>query len=83
MITRITKLPNHVNVLVGRDLAEIFKPGHVYEFKEIMGEIIVMDRGESALSDDKHDYPNVNSRIEEIMCNSSYLFTKEEKPKCK
>lgn len=35
MITRISKLKGFNNILAGRDLANIFKDGHVYSVTEI------------------------------------------------
>ena len=78
MITRIAKLPLHNNVIIGRDLAEIFKPGMVYRVEELMGEIVISPLGEMALSKDVGEYPNVHGSIESIMTTGAYLTTIEE-----
>ena len=79
MITRIMKLPLHDNVLIGRDLANIFKNGYVYEIKEFDGEHIITCLGESALfSDASQGYPNQHSKINEIMRTGVYMMTKDE-----
>jgi len=80
MITRITKLPKHSGVLIGRDLNDVFEYGHVYEFRKIGGEIIVVDLGITALSNSPRSYPNENSTISAIMESSpqTYLVTDKE-----
>jgi hypothetical protein len=47
-VTRLASLVGFGGVLLGRDVAEIFKEGHVYDIKKILGEIIVTDLGEHA-----------------------------------
>ena len=74
MVTRITKLPEHDNVLVGRDLAEIFEAGYVYDFREILGEIIIKKLGKSSIVETPVSY----GTVERIMTSSHYLLTKEE-----
>lgn len=79
MITRIVKLPYHDNVLIGRDLAEIFEPGHVYEIRRVLGEFLIEDKGESSLLENtKEDYSNPYASIETIMSSGKVYFTKEE-----
>ncbi len=70
-ITRISKIRGFNNLLGGRDLAEIFKDGHVYSFTNIAGEIMVKDLGE-------HADINQGSTFPTIMMNGTYLLTKEE-----
>lgn len=74
MITRITKLPEHNNVLVGRDLGGVFEAGYVYDFREIQGEIIIKKLGKSSIVETPVSY----GTIERIMTASTYLLTKEE-----
>lgn len=75
MITRITSFPGYDGVLGGRDLARVFKPGHVYEFHEIMGEITCKDLGEiCALS----RYRDNGNTIGQIFVEGFYLLTKAE-----
>lgn len=81
MVTRFTKLPKHDNVLVGRDIAELFENGHVYEVRKILGEYIIRDLGLTALPEgNPHILPNAQSSIEQIMTapGATYLLTKEE-----
>lgn len=78
MITRIVKLPNHDNVLIGRDLGELFKNGHVYQVNQYFDTYLIVDMGETALSDHREDFPNINSQISDIMLDGIYCLTKEE-----
>lgn len=79
MITRVVKLPNHANVLVGRDLDELFEAGHVYSVSKLLGEYIIEDIGLSSLADrDESCYPNKNSTVEPIMSDGKIYFTSEE-----
>ena len=41
-LTRIMKLPLHDNVLVGRDLDQIFDPGKVYAIREFGGSLLLL-----------------------------------------
>lgn len=85
MITRIMKLPKHDNVLIGRDLAEIFENGHVYEIKKFLGEYVIVDLGETGLPEgNPHETPHAQSSIEQIMVGpgSTYLLTKKEAEEC-
>jgi hypothetical protein len=68
-ITRIAKLKGFDGALAGRDFADIFKDGHVYQVSDIAGEIIFKDLGEHALMD--------GSSFSSIMM-GTYLLTKEE-----
>lgn len=75
MLTRFCKLPIHDNVLVGRDLNNIFKNGHIYEVYEFVGEIVIKDLGKTSLPKmGSGSFPNEFSGIEDIMCGSSYLI---------
>ena len=76
--TRIMKLPKHDKVLIGRDMAEIFEFNHVYEIKKYLGEIVVVDLGESALS----EYEAKTMEIDDIMTGTEgrYLIAKKEIP---
>ena len=80
METRIVKLPKHDSVLIGRDLDDVFEPGHVYKVKRFLGEIVVMDLGESALAKEgTGNFPNEHSKIESIFTGSYVFLTTEEK----
>lgn len=54
-VTRIAKLKGFDNVLMGRDIANIFIEGHVYDIQSIMGHFIVKDLGEHSQMDDKYE----------------------------
>lgn len=82
-LTRIMKLPLHDNVLVGRDLDQIFDPGKVYEIKRFGDEYVITCLGESALPISASDpvrpgYPNQHSRVGDIIRDSRYMMTVEE-----
>ena len=47
-ICRIASLKGFKNVLLGRDMAGIFKEGHVYSVVELNGVIMLNDLGEHA-----------------------------------
>jgi hypothetical protein len=65
--------------LIGRDLAEIFKPGHIYEIRRVLGEFLIEDKGESSLLDSaKEDHSNLYASIETIMSSGKVYFTREE-----
>jgi hypothetical protein len=77
------KLPLHDNVLVGRDLDQIFDPGKVYAIQEFGGEFVITCLGESALpingiDPERGGYPNQHSQIGEIMQDSRYMMTLDE-----
>ena len=74
MITRVSKLKGFDNILGGRDLANLFKDGHVYEIDNTYGEMMITDLGEHALSE-RHEF----STFQQIMMDGTYLLTKEEK----
>lgn len=78
MFTRIMRLPRHDHVLVGRDLADMFLPNHVYSVQRFRGEFIIKDLGISSLPPDIY-FPNQNSQIQEIMMDSMYLITLKER----
>lgn len=74
MITRITKLKGFNSIIAGRDLAGIFKEGHVYSVIEVMGQIMIKDLGEHAIMEHYK-----GSGFQQIMMEGSYCMTKEEK----
>ena len=77
MITRFAVLPDDRRVLLGVDKAEVFKPGIVYEAKEILGEIILTPIGEYALPK-SGAYPSEYSDNNEIIYHGLHLITKTE-----
>lgn len=74
-ICRIASLKGFDGVLLGRDFDGLFKNGHVYAVREIMGEIILTDLGEHAIKDG-HDiiYTDINGCAQ----NGAHCVTKEE-----
>ena len=74
MITRISKLKGFDNVILGRDLANVFKEGHVYSVDKILGEIVVHDLGEHALMDNFEGHT-----IGQVATDGSYCLTHHEK----
>lgn len=48
MISRIVKLRDHHNVMVGQDLANILEDGMIYGIQELMGVITLIPIGPSA-----------------------------------
>jgi hypothetical protein len=76
MITRISKIKGFGNIIAGSDMAKIFKDGHVYEVTEVMGEIMIKDLGEHAIS--KSLEPFGHHRFSVIMMDGTYCLTKAE-----
>lgn len=76
MITRIAKIKGFNKVLSGRDLAGIFKDGHVYEVTELMGEIMIRDLGEHAI--DENLKPFHHQRLSFIIMNGTHCLTESE-----
>ena len=69
-ITRISKLFG--NIIAGKDMADVFKEGHVYSVDKIMDTIIIEDLGE---------YESEATRgwqFSDIMMDGRHLLTKEE-----
>ncbi len=50
-VCRLASLNKFSGVLIGRDIAGIFKEGHVYSVVEIQGQIMIQDLGEHAEPD--------------------------------
>lgn len=73
MLTRIVKLKNRPNILMGRDLNNIFKDGHVYDVRECLGEIMITDLGEHALMEKYDAQP-----LDNVIKSGTHCFTKEE-----
>lgn len=72
MITRISKLKGYNHILAGRDLANIFEEGHVYEITKVLGVIMVKDLGEYKMPDD----PRIHTDFTSIMKDGTYLLVK-------
>ena len=74
-ICRISSLKGFNGVLLGRDFDGLFKNGHVYSVREVMGEIILTDLGEHAIKDE-HDF--ICTDINGCAKNGVHCITKEE-----
>lgn len=75
MITRIANLKHYNNVLVGRDLAKIFKEGHVYQVTQLMGEIMIKDLGEHA---EAKWLEGGKGTLSQVILDGTYCLTKDE-----
>lgn len=73
MVTRITSLEGFDNVLLGRDLKKIFKPGHVYDVSTLEGVTMITDLGKHAKPKHSEAY-----RIDQIATDGSYCLTERE-----
>lgn len=73
MITRLSKLNGFKQILAGRDLANVFEDGHVYEFIKVDGMIIAKDLGEHAMIENFK-----TQTFTRIMMDGSYLLTEAE-----
>lgn len=51
-VCRIAKVDGRDNLLLGRDFADIFKEGHVYQVIDQFGMIVFKDLGKHAKSED-------------------------------
>jgi len=73
-LSRITSLKGFNNILLGRDLSKVLKPGVVYGIIEVMGVIMIEEIGEQATA-----RPNGENRtIGQIVIEGVYCLTKEE-----
>lgn len=73
------KDPNKGTLILGISFGDVFKPGHLYEIIEIMGEHIIRDLGESAASPQKHPQGVTWNRDANSLINhGGHLFTVEE-----
>jgi hypothetical protein len=77
-VTRLARIRGFKSFIVGRDFGDVFEDGHVYQFVNIMGEIICKDLGKHAEME-KHLYQN----IETIICGGEYCLTEDEYKKYK
>lgn len=74
-VTRFAVLKGFNGVIMGRDLAGIFKNGHVYDVQEICGVFIINDLGEHALVQ-----PD-GAHISQIALSGNHCYSKEEHEK--
>jgi len=73
MVTRIARIKGFNKMVLGRDLANILKDGHVYSAQEVAGSIILHDLGEHAIPD---GFGGVSLMV--ILKDGSYCMTKGE-----
>ena len=66
--SRISKLFS--GIIAGKDIADLFKDGHVYSLKDVMGVIMIEDLGECEIPD--------GWQFSQIMMDGRHLLTKEE-----
>jgi len=76
-ITRFSVLPDERRVLMGRDLAELFEAGYVYEAIDVLDTIVIRKLDKYALPS-KGAYPNENSDNNRIMYSGLHLITLKE-----
>jgi len=76
MVTRVMKLPDERNVLLGKDLNNLFIPNMVYEAISTKSGILFNCIGVSSLP--KHGHPSANSDNNTILAYGTHLITKEE-----
>lgn len=78
-ITRLAVINDERKLLLGIDKDEIFMPGHVYEVKKLLGEIIIKDIGKYALPyENKHRGATENSDASQQVYSGLHLLTEEE-----
>jgi hypothetical protein len=67
------------HLILGLTHHEIFKPGHLYEMCEILGEYIIRDLGLSAATVNIPRYgPSWSNEVTTIVTNGGHLFTVNE-----
>lgn len=80
--TRIVKLYEHHNVIVGQDLSKIFEDGMVYDVKKVLNEFIITPIGKSAhMLVARERFPNWKSdprKKSQILMDGTTYITEEE-----
>lgn len=81
-VTRIVKLDNHHDVMVGQDLSKIFEDGMVYDVRKVAGEFVITPIGKSAhMAVAKRLYPHFKSdprKKGQILMDPATYITEEE-----
>lgn len=72
-VTRLAVLKGFDQVILGRDMADILKNGHVYEITEILGVLMIRDLGEHALMERQSGHDINGHALKGVHC-----LTKEE-----
>ncbi len=72
-VCRLAKLDGMDDVVVGRDFADLFKEGHVYDVRESFGQIILTDLGKHGKMQD-YRY----KKRDTIIMDGQYLLTETE-----
>lgn len=71
--TRIAKIKDHKDIILGRDLEQVFENGHVYEAIKYGEYIWLKDLGEHALTSKNEGQP-----LQVHIRNGLHCLTKEE-----
>lgn len=79
-ICRIVSLRKFGGVIIGRDMGNIFKEGHVYNAVNILGEIILTDLGEHAVQKSlmSEDGKRMRGKISHYIMSGATMLTKKE-----
>lgn len=78
IVCRLCSFKGFHGVLYGRDLAGIFKNGHVYDVMEVMGEIIIRDLGEHAIPEYLENNGLITGTISQLAVSGVPMLTKQE-----
>jgi hypothetical protein len=73
-IARLASLKGFKGVLLGRDIGDILKNGHVYSISEVMGVIMIQDLGKHAVS----KYQQSGASISQCANEGVYCLTEDE-----
>lgn len=73
-IARLASLKGFKGVLLGRDIGDVLKNGHVYSISEIMGVIMIEDLGKHAIS----KYQQSGASISQCATEGAYCLTEDE-----
>jgi hypothetical protein len=72
--TRLARIEGFGQILVGKDISDIFEEGHVYAFRKILGQIVVDDLGKHAYADG-YDY---KASLSDFIESGHHNMTQEE-----
>jgi hypothetical protein len=73
-VCRIASLKDFGGVIIGRDMGDILKEGHVYSVVELMGQIIITDLGEHA----QPEWLGSNGTVSQYVTSGVPMLTKAE-----
>ena len=77
MVTRLSVINDERNLLLGKDGANIFEKGMVYEVVKILDQIVIREIGKSIIPETGH--PSIKSDNNTIICYGEHLLTQEDK----